>query len=1083
MLGRRLSHYDLQELIGIGGAAEVYRAMDLANGREVAVKVLSERAEPDMVVRFVREGRALAQLQHPHIVQVYDSGEQGGQRYMVMELLSGASLKEKLLGRPMPWQEAVQAAIEVAEALEYAHAQGIVHRDIKPGNIMFGDDGQAKLTDFGLARLMDASTMTRTGTVMGTVFYLSPEQAMGRHVDARSDLYALGAVLYEMVTGQPPHLGDTAVGIIYKLINEEPPFASELNPNVPAALDTVLVQLLRKDPERRPATAQDVIALLKRVLRAAGETAEAEALREIAQADTGERETPFLGREAELERLRQAFGQAASGLGQTVLLAGEAGIGKSRLVSELGRQARAQNGLVLVGDCLYSDTPNPYAPFAQMAQSYEEQMRAGRPAEGDRVEEAVAAALADLRALVAPSARSKADGERLAWLGQSAPRDAQAQAFELVTRFVLAASRLRPLVLVLDDLHWASPTTLQLLHYLARGIRSARVLLLGTYRFEDVLTDGEGGTHPLRETLRRMSREGLYDELALTGLPAPALTGLVSSALPQAEVDPDLAALLARQSDGNPFYLLETLHLLQAQGALSAEDGRWTLASEGAQELALPRSVLDIILRRVERLGETERELLDVGAVIGHRLDVGLLGAVTGTRRLALIKQLNGLHQDTGLILADEAGFCFEHARVRQALYEGMAPYLRREYHLAVAEAMVEEVGDTPGEAVYELTRHYERAGKKPEAYRYALMAADLAERTYALAEAAHYLELALSLLPAVETPANAEPRQLALQLRAGRLLATLGRAEQAGETLASALNLARTLQDSGAEADVLLEQAMLAGRSGEWEPAIALCDGSLAQAEALGDGSRGAKALLSSGFFCFEQGEWQIAVDRLQRALALLAAQPDDLLRARVLGNLGILHDASGRRAEAVTFFQESLETFARLDRPMDTARGLSNLGYVHYNLGELEQAVDCFTRALAAFERAGDVREQAIAHLHLAEAALKLEDVATARRHCSEANRRFERLSYELGTADVDRVYAGIARRERRWAVAERYLRNALAVYEAHGDQLNVAETQRELGELLAESGQAQSANEALTRSRATFDDLLGQIKKEGA
>lgn len=204
IIGRTIAHYEILELLGIGGAAEVYRAHDVVGGREVALKLLSDRADPAMVLRFAREAKALARLDHPHIVKTFDAGVANGQRYLAMELVRGGSLKERLQRGPLEWHQAVRLAAQVAQALAHAHAAGVIHRDLKPGNIMLDDEGTARLMDFGLAHVSDVSAMTRTGTVMGTVYYLSPEQAVGKRVDARSDLYSLGAVLYEMVTGLPP---------------------------------------------------------------------------------------------------------------------------------------------------------------------------------------------------------------------------------------------------------------------------------------------------------------------------------------------------------------------------------------------------------------------------------------------------------------------------------------------------------------------------------------------------------------------------------------------------------------------------------------------------------------------------------------------------------------------------------------------------------------------------------------------------------------------------------------------------------------------------------------------------------------
>jgi len=1071
MLGQTFANLEIIELLGIGGAAEVYRALDLRQGREVAVKVLSERAEPEMVLRFVREGRALAQLDHPHIVKVYHMGEERGQRYLVMELVAGGSLRDRLQQGKLPWAEATRIALQVAGALGCAHERQIIHRDVKPGNILFDSQGQAKLSDFGLAHLSDASTMTRTGTVMGTVLYLSPEQATGRHVDGRSDLYALGAVLYEMLTGQPPFTGPSAVSIIYKHLNEQPPKLRQIDPAIPPRLEAIVERLLHKDPDRRYGSAAELATALENVLQADESALRGETLAEESLVGSGQEDLiPFVGREKELAALHAALDKAISGLGCVVMIAGEAGLGKTRLAAEVMRAARQRNALALTGSCLYSDAPNPYAPLVEIIRAYDAQ-RLSAAAEDDALAAEIEAALQDLRLLLHLDG-PRAQAER-GWLSNLSPQDAQAQVFERVSQFVQLAARERALTILFDDLQWASPTTLQLLHYLARAVRGARVLLLGTYRREDILSGEDGETHPLAETLRRMSRERLYDEVALEPLERADLTAMLEHALGSADLEPEFVDRLHRDSEGNPFYLIETLHLWRDQGLVREGDEGWTLAPD-AGEIEIPSTVADVLMRRIERAPEADRELLDWASVLGGTLDVGVLASLLGAPRLMTTKRLGALEQRHGLLRSDEGGYHIAHAKIRQVLYDRMPLPLRREVHLAIGDILEERCTGPSDPLVYDLAHHYARAGQAAKGYRYTVMAADRAEASFAPVEAAAYLEQALKL--GEQTPANAERRaqQLGLRHRLAHLLATLGRQDEACSTFEAALALSQELAHRRTEAALLLDLGVARGRVGDWLAARDLGERSLALAQAIASAERQASALLSTGFFAFEQGEWEEALRRLQRASAIAQEGGLELLQARILGNMGIVHDARGEGERAIALYGQSIATFERLGLPLDQGRGLSNLGFTHYKLGAHDEARRCFEQALTLLNQVGDVREQGVAHLHLAETALAQGQHQAAREHCAQAMRRFGRIGFELGQADVDRVYAGVARREGRAAVAERYLREAIAVYQEHGDELNLAETHKELGELLAELGQGAQAREELDRSRAMFETL---------
>ena len=260
--------YRVEARIGAGGMAEVFRGFDPVLGRTVAIKVLLPQFARDagFVARFRREAQAAARLNIPSIVGVYDTGADGDTQYIVMEFVEGRTLAEFLAGgrRPTPIQ-AVELTQKIAAALGAAHEQGIVHRDIKPANVMVTRDGQVKVMDFGIARIRTDITAPQTSSVIGTPTYLSPEQAQGQAVDARSDLYSLGCVLYELLAGSPPFTGDTPVAIAYKQVNETPIPPSERNADVPPRLDAVVMKCLAKNPANRYQSAGELSADLERV--------------------------------------------------------------------------------------------------------------------------------------------------------------------------------------------------------------------------------------------------------------------------------------------------------------------------------------------------------------------------------------------------------------------------------------------------------------------------------------------------------------------------------------------------------------------------------------------------------------------------------------------------------------------------------------------------------------------------------------------------------------------------------------------------------------------------------------------------
>jgi eukaryotic-like serine/threonine-protein kinase len=255
LIGTVLSgRYRLESKLGSGGMSTVYLARDGTLERWVAVKVMHREMsdQPDQIERFRREARAVAQLSHPNVVAVIDAGEDGGHPYIVFEYVDGETLKQRIerVG-PLPVDEATAYAIEIGRGLLAAHSRRLVHRDVKPQNVLIDSEGRAKVTDFGIARSLEADGLTQTGRVLGTTDYVSPEQAMGRGVDARTDIYSLGVLLYEMLTGEVPYAAETVVGVAMKHVNEPMPDVQKKRPEVSSALAAVVERATAKEPKKR----------------------------------------------------------------------------------------------------------------------------------------------------------------------------------------------------------------------------------------------------------------------------------------------------------------------------------------------------------------------------------------------------------------------------------------------------------------------------------------------------------------------------------------------------------------------------------------------------------------------------------------------------------------------------------------------------------------------------------------------------------------------------------------------------------------------------------------------------------------
>ncbi len=714
--------YHLDVEIGRGGMGRVFRAHDTALQRDVAVKVLSEASGlgTEARTRLLHEARAAGQLNHPNIVSVYDVGEADGSPFIVMELVEGQSLHER---PPETLEDVVAAARQVCSALEHAHAHDLVHRDLKPENVLLMPDGTAKLTDFGLARSV-ASRLTSEGMIIGSVFYLAPELALGKEFDGRADLYALGVILYELTTGRLPFSADDPVAVISQHLHAPvvPPRAK--NPEIPPGLDALIVRLMSKAREDRPASATEVLRALEQPSILDRDAVPAEELSVLEQIERGR----MVGREHEVQQARALWNRALSAEGQLLLISGEAGIGKTRLVRELITQAEVSGGQALVG-ISYAEGGMPYAPFRQIIR---EVLRNG-VMDTLTVPEAV---LADLLAL-APELRP-----RYPEAPESPPLDTrseQQRLFENLLIFYTALSDRVPLMVVLEDAQWADSGTLSLLRHLSRHTRHQMVMIVATYR--EVELDE---ARPLHEVLLDLNRERLAICLKLARLGREETRELLAVLFAK-EVSSEFVDAIYRETEGNPFFVEEVCKALVESGRLYYEADGWHRPRSLA-DLGIPQSVRVVIQSRVRKMPVDCQETLHLAAVLGREFDFETLAQASELDEDTLLDALESSERAQLIQEVSEEGrrtFAFEHRLIPTTLVESLRTLQRRSLQGRVAAAIETLHPDDLESLAY----HYDEAGNSQKATDYLLKAGDRARALYACQEAINYYQRALELL------------------------------------------------------------------------------------------------------------------------------------------------------------------------------------------------------------------------------------------------------------------------------------------------------------------------------------------------
>ncbi len=721
--------YSVQKFLGEGSKKRVYLARDTQLNRDVAIGVIKNDGlgEPGLA-RVRREVQAMGELgDHPHIATVYDILEEDDQLYIVSQYLAGGTVESWIMqaeDRRLAIDEAMRISMEICRGLQHAHGRGVIHRDLKPGNVWLTEDGTAKLGDFGLAVSLDRSRLTQEGLMVGTVAYMPPEQALGRAPDVRSDLYALGAMLYEMVTGQPPFQGDGVVAVISQHINTPPVAPSWLNAEVPKPLETLILKLLEKDPEGRPESAAAVEQAL-RAITTAQHTSATEVAPEHSNPLDRLAAGIFVGREHEVEMLRAGLDQVLAGRGRVLMLVGEPGIGKTRTAEELVTYARLRGGAVLWGRCYEGEGAPAYWPWVQIIRASSVER------DPTKLRSWMGPGAADIAAVV-PELR-----EILPDLPEPPKLEAEAARFRLfdsITTFLKNVSNEHPLVLVLDDLHWADESSLLLLQFLVREIHQSRLLVLGTYRDVELKRG-----HPLSETLAILARAGLSERVLLRGLTRADVARFVAMSICD-KVPPTLAEALYTETEGNPFFLHEVVRLLVTDGRLE-DAGSWSLT--------IPQSVRDVVGRRLNQLSEPCNEVLSIASVIGREFDSSVLERVSELEGDALLEAIE--EAQAARVVADAAEsvgrYRFLHALVRETLYEELSTPRRVRLHRSIGEALEELHRSKPERHLPELAHHFYQsiqAGTVDKAVAYAVAAAERAVSQRAYEEAVGHYDRAL---------------------------------------------------------------------------------------------------------------------------------------------------------------------------------------------------------------------------------------------------------------------------------------------------------------------------------------------------
>ncbi|MBI3926417.1 MAG: diguanylate cyclase [Armatimonadetes bacterium] len=759
------------------------------DGREVAIKILANRHAGDAEARlaFRREAALQTQLRRAGLREVYDVGEAAGRLYLVMEYLPGTSLAEALKAGPLTEKEAARIGIQLARSLEEVHRCGLVHRDVKPENVLVGDDSNARLLDFGLA-IRAQGDPSEDLTPAGTFLYSSPEQAgmLHRPVDGRSDLYSLGVVLYECLAGRPPFDSPDLNQLLHQHASQKPPSLRDQNSNVTPAMEGILEKLLAKNPDERYATGGALVEDFLRLdeLNERLDCGE-KALLGTAQGPEDPDCIPLVGRTEELATLNRRWKAALAGQGSTVLVLGSAGLGKSRLARELLKGAAATSALVMAAECRESD-PMPFAPLRQMVEELVQRTARLPPDRLAQAREVLRAAAGDssgLLMLLVPGLSEHLPAEE----ETMATADAPELFHEAVADFLAGLCEAHTgALMMLDNVHWLDDSSRQVLGRLSQRVQRSSVLILASARNEEPWA---AATEEVAAALQVADR----NRLVLDPLNPAELEELVRVYLGGMKVEEQVASLIARRSNGSPLAALEYVGVLLEAGLLMPRWGTWWVDPADFEKLELPKDIIELILRRLGQLSPASAQALTVAAVAGRHFDPELVARAASMEPAEfyqVISEATRLH----LLERDRKDtFRFPHSQIREALLSTASEERQRALHARLAEVLEEEDSSEP-EAIFALARHYNHGPPEidPErVYRANLRAAGEAAAGFADEEAYQHVIAAIGVR-------KREPEPEVLEMigdlcwRTGRLEEARGRFTEALERNAGGIDRLR---------------------------------------------------------------------------------------------------------------------------------------------------------------------------------------------------------------------------------------------------------------------------------------------------
>ncbi len=1089
----QIKHYKILETLGTGGMGVVYRGFDTILERDVAIKLMHSHLVSDEVhaQRLIREAQAVAKITHPNIVTIYEIGNDDAGQYIAMEYVNGKSISKLLESEEkIETERIIKIILQILNGLSCAHEKQIYHRDIKPENIFVTDNDLVKILDFGIAKMSSKQGLTTVGDILGTIEYMSPEQMLGEEFDHRCDIYATGILLYQLLTKKLPFNADTPVAILFKKLNEEPLPPSQFNSKIATELDEIVLKAIQRDKNERWKSAEAFYKALERYLQNLNATPTAvnpmpAEVQEEVELDSDDLKNDifhpvFVGRETEYNHLKKLFGMALKGNGKTAIISGEAGVGKSTLAATIQKHALSNGAFVLYGACLYQDGMDAYMPYIEALRTFFTRDSHTLPAENrQHVKNLIREKIPVLLEFTERFATSFGDTNQDKAVD---PSHKTLNMLEGIHLLISLISKMKPVVLVIDDLQWADDASLKLFHYLSRNIENHRVFQIGISRTDKYDLQQNGKPAPVVDLIARLRRENICEEIQLERFTRELCDKLIEKTLRKVNFSDEFYELLFTATKGNPFFVLETLKTLCDNNTIYLVEGTW-YNKPNVRKLEIPDRVEDVFMRQFAELKEDEREILQVASVLGYKFDIAILARVLDIKKITLLRTLQRLQAELHVISSNNEGFQFEHPMLRETLYNEIPIALRREYHLLVAEELETMYGPDYGAMIGEVAFHYYHGGNTLKAIPLLYQGGKRAFKVSAYHQAIKYFEIIDELISKSQLDTS-EIKLDDFYLFSGICYEEMGSWELALRFYHQLLEFSIQENLPKGQIDALRRIGRIYDHQGKWDLALEKYQKCLEILDSHPIPNTYSRIYNNIGLIYFQKGEYETARDYFEKTIAAVDDDHGEIDKGHALNNLGNINNMMGNHQKALETYYEAIEIYRSKDAIRNIPRVYHNIGMVYYDLGQWDKAIDAFDKCLSLIKDATITRQlQGLTYLNLGKVYVQSGNLAKAEKLLTKSIKLFQQLDDELSIAEANIAFGISAMKKGDFESAKQLLVKSLSINEQHDFKEGIADTYMAFGLLSKHLNEIDEALKYFQKSANMFKDLKLYGKTEKA